>query len=235
MITPVENGSTCCSVQPSIDATAAQVVSAAAIAGAPVPALALPALTTSARMPEPARGGGGRPDRRGAEAVLREHARRDRAGLEHDEQQVVALPVLDLRRRRAERYTRNGQQGRGLGGVYRTGMELNHRDVDQTESVRRDRCLGCRTRACTALRSGRGIACISCRSRRDRDRCARPCRRRARTAGRRAADRPRPRQAPRRNRRAGTGHCSRAAPPRPPERPPASAPAPSGRSSRRPA
>ena len=33
MITPVENGSTCCSPQPSIDATAAQVVSAAAIAG----------------------------------------------------------------------------------------------------------------------------------------------------------------------------------------------------------
>ena len=54
MMTPVENGSTCCSGQPSIDATAAQVVSAAAIPGAPVPALALPALTTSARM-RPAR------------------------------------------------------------------------------------------------------------------------------------------------------------------------------------
>ena len=53
MITPVENGSTCCSPQPSIDATAAQVVSAAAMPAAPVPALALPALTTSARMSVP--------------------------------------------------------------------------------------------------------------------------------------------------------------------------------------
>ena len=61
MITPVENGSTCCGAQPSIVATAAQVVSAAAMPGAPVPALALPALTTSARMPaRRARGAAGR-------------------------------------------------------------------------------------------------------------------------------------------------------------------------------
>ena len=62
MITPVENGSTSCIVQPTRLATAAQVVSASARPRAPVPALALPALTTSARdaPPRRARGGAGR-------------------------------------------------------------------------------------------------------------------------------------------------------------------------------
>ena len=49
-------------------------------------------------------------DRRGAEAVLREHAGGDRARLAHDEQHVVALPVLDLRGRGAERDARDRQQ-----------------------------------------------------------------------------------------------------------------------------
>jgi hypothetical protein len=53
MITPVENGSTSAMVQPSMLATAAQVFSAAAKPGSPVPALALPALTTSARTGAP--------------------------------------------------------------------------------------------------------------------------------------------------------------------------------------
>ena len=53
MITPVENGSTSCIVHPTMLATAAQVVSASASPLAPVPALALPALTTSARSEAP--------------------------------------------------------------------------------------------------------------------------------------------------------------------------------------
>ena len=51
MITPVENGRTAPDAQPSAAATAAHVASAAAIPGSPVPALALPALTISARRP----------------------------------------------------------------------------------------------------------------------------------------------------------------------------------------
>ncbi len=51
MITPVENGRTASGAQPSAAATAAQVASASAMPGAPVPALALPALTISARRP----------------------------------------------------------------------------------------------------------------------------------------------------------------------------------------
>ena len=49
MMTPVENGSTASLAQPSIDATAAQVARASASPRSPVPAFALPALTTSAR------------------------------------------------------------------------------------------------------------------------------------------------------------------------------------------
>jgi len=50
MITPVENTSTSCIGQPSIDAAAAAVVRASAIPRSPVPAFALPAFTTSARI-----------------------------------------------------------------------------------------------------------------------------------------------------------------------------------------
>ncbi len=51
MITPVENGSTCWAVMPSRAASAAQTLRARARPSAPVPALALPVLTTSARTP----------------------------------------------------------------------------------------------------------------------------------------------------------------------------------------
>ena len=49
MITPVENGSTCSAVQPTRRAALAQVARAASSPCSPVPALALPALITSAR------------------------------------------------------------------------------------------------------------------------------------------------------------------------------------------
>ncbi len=49
-ITPVENGRICCGAQSSSCASAAQVALAAARPAAPVPALALPVLTTSARI-----------------------------------------------------------------------------------------------------------------------------------------------------------------------------------------
>ena len=54
MITPVENGSTCSGAQPSSRASAAQVERARARPSAPVPALALPVLTRSARTSPPA-------------------------------------------------------------------------------------------------------------------------------------------------------------------------------------
>ena len=50
MMTPVENGSTASVAQPTSRAAAAQVVRASARPRSPVPALALPALTTSARI-----------------------------------------------------------------------------------------------------------------------------------------------------------------------------------------
>src|SRR5450830_1700995 len=49
-ITPVENGKICCGVQPSSSASAAQLSCAAARPDSPVPALALPVLTSSARI-----------------------------------------------------------------------------------------------------------------------------------------------------------------------------------------
>ena len=49
MMTPVEKGSTCSGAQSSSAATAAQLARASASPRAPVPALALPALITSAR------------------------------------------------------------------------------------------------------------------------------------------------------------------------------------------
>ena len=52
MMTPVENGSTSCAAQATVPATAAQTVCASASPAAPVPALALPALTMSARIGE---------------------------------------------------------------------------------------------------------------------------------------------------------------------------------------
>src|SRR5665811_971439 len=51
MITPVENGNICDALQPSKPARAAQVVRASCKPCSPVPALALPVLTSSARMP----------------------------------------------------------------------------------------------------------------------------------------------------------------------------------------
>jgi hypothetical protein len=51
MMTPVENGSTCCGFRPSRPAAASHVRRARARPSAPVPALALPVLMTSARMP----------------------------------------------------------------------------------------------------------------------------------------------------------------------------------------
>ena len=54
MMTPVENGKICCGVRPSLPAKAAQVLRARARPSAPVPALALPVLINSARMPAPA-------------------------------------------------------------------------------------------------------------------------------------------------------------------------------------
>ncbi|MCY1538861.1 hypothetical protein D9M68_744230 [compost metagenome] len=54
MITPVENGSTCSWCRPNERAKAVQVWRAWAKPGAPVPALALPVLITSARTPCPA-------------------------------------------------------------------------------------------------------------------------------------------------------------------------------------
>ncbi len=54
MITPVEKGSTALTSMPSSAATASQVRRARTRPSAPVPALALPVLTTKARMPLPA-------------------------------------------------------------------------------------------------------------------------------------------------------------------------------------
>src|SRR3989338_3814476 len=51
MMTPVENGRICVALQPSRPASAAQVVRASCMPCSPVPALALPVLTSSARMP----------------------------------------------------------------------------------------------------------------------------------------------------------------------------------------
>ena len=53
MITPVEKGSTWAGARPISAASAAQVLRARSTPSAPVPALALPVLTTSARMPAP--------------------------------------------------------------------------------------------------------------------------------------------------------------------------------------
>jgi hypothetical protein len=60
MMTPVDIGSTSPGAQPSNPATALQVACASAIPCAPVPALALPALTISARMRPCRRGERGR-------------------------------------------------------------------------------------------------------------------------------------------------------------------------------
>ena len=54
MMTPVENGNTCSGSQPSSLAASAQVTRALAMPSSPVPALALPVFTTSARIPLPA-------------------------------------------------------------------------------------------------------------------------------------------------------------------------------------
>ena len=186
MITPVENGSTCCSPQPSIDATAAHVVSAACDAGGAGAGVGVARVDDQRADARAALEVTATDDhRRRAEAVSREHAGRCGARLEHGEQHVVAFPVLDLRRGRAERHSGDRQQLVGRGRRVADG----HRG---RAGIRRAR------RAC------RGTACISCRCRRDRDRCARPSRRRARTAGPAAADRPRRWPAPRRSRHADT-------------------------------
>ena len=54
MITPVENGSTFCAAQPSERATASHTAAARARPSSPVPAFALPVLTTRARISAPA-------------------------------------------------------------------------------------------------------------------------------------------------------------------------------------
>ncbi len=54
MMTPVENGSTCSAAQPSARAAPWHTSSARAKPSPPVPALALPVLTTSARVSRPA-------------------------------------------------------------------------------------------------------------------------------------------------------------------------------------
>ena len=122
MITPVENGSTCCgraAEQPRHGG--ARRARMRRGPRSPVPAFALPALTTSARKPMPAlarrRVLAAHRHRRGAEAVLREHAARHGAGIGDDEQHVVAVPVLDPRRGGAERDARHGQQRLSVGGV----------------------------------------------------------------------------------------------------------------------
>ena len=55
-------------------------------------------------------------DRRGAEAVLREHARHVRAGREFDQGDVAAAGLFDAGRRNAEADAGNRQQGGGIGG-----------------------------------------------------------------------------------------------------------------------
>ncbi len=53
MITPVENGSTCCGCRPNRPAVASQTCRARASPSSPVPALALPVLITSAPISAP--------------------------------------------------------------------------------------------------------------------------------------------------------------------------------------
>ena len=119
MMTPVENGSTCQGEQPSSRATASQLARAACRPGSPVPALAMPVFTTRARMP-PACGAAARcsrqtQHRRGAEAVLGEHAGDGGACVEADQQQVAAVGLADAGLGDAEGDAGHGGQAGGGG------------------------------------------------------------------------------------------------------------------------
>ena len=104
--------------------------------------------------------------RRGAKAVLREHAGGVRARIEDGEEQIVALPPLDLRGGGAERHARNGQQLVGRGAA--CSGRASSLALAEARRLRQ---------------ASHDIACISCRTRRGTDRCVPPSRPRARTAG----------------------------------------------------
>ena len=103
MITPVENGSTCSGAICSSPASATQVARARARPSAPVPALALPVLTTIARGPRAGRQVGTTElYRRGTEAIGGEHAGDGRAGRDRDHGEVTPVGLADTRHRDAE-------------------------------------------------------------------------------------------------------------------------------------
>ena len=91
MITPVENGSTCLASQPINFASASQLARAATSPGSPVPAFALPVLTTSARTPRlPGQMFAAHKYRCSGKAVLREHTCNARAVGDAHDQQILA-------------------------------------------------------------------------------------------------------------------------------------------------
>ena len=171
-------------------------------------------------------------DRRRAKAVLREYAGGDGARVEGGEEQIVALPPLDLRGDGAEPHARDRQQlGRRRAAC--SGRASDQRLLKTSarrKALRAAVCLSCQTRARSAARDGtrwysegrartrqcrrphssstpadRGIACISCRDPQGHG-SFRPTFPPARTnggAGRRRIGRA-PRRAPHRSPRADT-------------------------------
>ena len=150
MITPVENGSTCSGAQPSCarqrDAGGARARQAV-LAGAGV---GVAGVDHQARMPQP-RGQvlAAHLHRRGAEAVLREHAGRPRAP------SSISTTVRSLRL--ALRMPASATPSATPGTGKQRGRDQGHAEIDGHAAVLHGDIAGCVRSTC------RGSACTSCR------------------------------------------------------------------------
>ena len=138
MITPVENGSTSSGAQSMSRATATHSARASAKPRSPVPAFALPALTTSARKSLTAACCRARCSRHTVTGAAQKRFCVNTPAatvprLAQDEQHVVASPVLDRRGRRAQSDARHGQQR--IGGGRRVVDGHRERILPQPASV----------------------------------------------------------------------------------------------------
>ncbi len=162
MMTPVENGSTSCAAQPSSRATAAQQARASAMPRLPVPALALPALISRARVVAVPRARCSRQTITGAaqKRFCVNTPAAASAGIEADQEHIVARPVLDAAGGGAERDAGNRQQllGRGRNVVDRHGRAERKRRPDSTAANRARRRDAADPRGSSAMRPWSPVA-----------------------------------------------------------------------------
>ena len=174
MMTPVENGRTWRRSQPSARATALQVVRARAMPSLPVPALALPVLTTSARTR-------GRPARCSFATTTGAAQKRLRV-----KTPATRLPSASRIRSRSRRpglrisaaavpnsTPRTARNDAGSGGARLTAILA--KGEEGKERIRSGECREPAPHPGRLTSAFRGSACTSFRSRTDRDRCDLPC------------------------------------------------------------